>query len=81
MAEYFHLGTAVTVSEIQKAKIHSRQLNGRRLSYIVNSIVNNLPSRTLQSSAAGLLKVSWKSLNKLRDAVFVNCFDYYYSVV
>lgn len=41
-------------------------------SYIANSLVHDLASETLRSSAAGLLGVPSKSPKKMEDAAFVN---------
>ena len=49
-----------------------KALNGLGPSYIANSLVKYLPSRTLRSSNAGLLEVPSKSRKKIGDAAFVN---------
>src|SRR4029434_9433744 len=46
--------------------------NGLGPSYIANSLVKYLPSRTLRSSNAGLLEVPSKIREKIGDAAFVN---------
>src|SRR4029434_10790019 len=48
-----------------------KALNELRPSYIANSLVKYLPSRTLRSSNAGLLEVPSNSRKKIRDAAFV----------
>src|SRR4029434_10878882 len=49
-----------------------KALNGLGPSYIENSLVKYLPSRTLRSSNVGLLEVPSKSRKKIGDAAFVN---------
>ena len=49
-----------------------KALNGLGPSYIANSLVKYLPSRTLRSSNAGLLEVPSNSRKKIGDAAFVN---------
>ena len=49
-----------------------KALNGQGPSYIANSLVSYIPSRTLRSSAAGLLEVPSSSRKKIGDAAFVN---------
>ena len=49
-----------------------KALNGVGPSYIANSLVKYLLSRTLRSSNAGLLEVPSNSHKKIGDAAFLN---------